>query len=346
MVEALAGLDAMLGVTLGATPLPPTVVTRVTAPPMAYATTELMRGAVPAAKLARRRVGRVAAMGALVLVGVFGTGLWWVQRGDAVVQTTITAPREVREVPTPAPRPSPTPTPIRPTFPSQEVRRMPEDVVPLPGGTMRLNNREVYAVAPFFLDRREVTVDSYAGCVARGGCRAITRQMDAGTALNVCNARIPGRGNHPINCVSFAEAAAYCAWRGARLPRNSEWEYAAKGIPSRTWPWGEHEATPLQLNACGLECPAREGTALNYLYTDAWITTAPAGLLGEGATPEGVLDLAGNVSEWVDNDQPDPQGRNTVRGGGFLDGPVQSTRAVRRVAPGYIGRTVGFRCAR
>ncbi len=78
MVEALAGLDAMLGVTLGAQPLPPTVPTRTPASPMGYAATEVMRGGVPTAKPARRTGARVVALGALGVAGVFGTGLWWV----------------------------------------------------------------------------------------------------------------------------------------------------------------------------------------------------------------------------------------------------------------------------
>ena len=182
--------------------------------------------------------------------------------------------------------------------------------------------------------------------MSAGACLAITRTDPAGTLPNVCNGALPNRGEHPINCVKHDEAERYCAWRGRRLPRSSEWARAAEGFPTRSWPWGEDVPGPSNLNACGLECPVREGTALNYLETDPWPTTAPVGSSPAGATPDGVMDLLGNVSEWVIPDFATNDGRSAVRGSGFLDGPVTSMRALRRVDANYVGRTIGIRCAR
>ncbi len=334
ITQALAGLDALL---TGA-PNPASARSPPLAAARALAPTELIH---VAPKAAPKRARDWSVVGGFVLLALVGAGVvWWptISRGD--LQTHLRAPTETDPVPTeryPAPAPRPTaPAP----GPSQA------DMVYIQGAWVMLNDRTRYDVPSFWIDRHEVTVSAYAQCVRAGRCPSNTRWLHAGPLSNVCNAQLPGRDDHPINCASLDEARAFCAWRGGRLPRNSEWELAVEGAAPRTWPWGEDPADASRLNACGLECPAREGTALRYAETDPWPTTAPVGSSPAGATPEGVMDLAGNVSEWVDNDQVDSQGRATVRGGGFLDGPTPSTRATRRVAVGYVGRTIGFRCAR
>lgn len=326
MVEALAGLDAMLGVTLGAQPLPPTVPTRTPASPMGYAATEVMRGGVPTAKPARRGVGRVVALGALGLVGVFGTGWWWSGRGGAVVQTTITAPREAPVVP--------------------PTESCPQGMARIAGGRVRLSaDAPAQQVEPFCLDVTEVTVDAYARCVVAGQCPANIRRQGAGGTENVCNGSLPGRGDHPINCVLRSEAQRYCAARDARLPRESEWQLAAAGAEGRNYPWGDAPPSPGRLNACGSECVERTGTAGSYQARDEWMTTSPVGYYAAGASPEGVFDLAGNVREWVLADGFDPFAQAILRGGGFLD-PPRSNAFREAVVPTNSGRTVGFRCAR
>jgi len=129
----------------------------------------------------------------------------------------------------------------------------------VPGGTYRMGSEagdsdeqpvHEVEVARFCLDLTEVTVSDYAGCVSSGKC------MPANTGGS-CNAGVAGRENHPINCVDWNQADAYCQAQGLRLPTEEEWEYAAKGgDEDRRYPWGAAPPGPTLLNACGSECVA------------------------------------------------------------------------------------------
>jgi hypothetical protein len=240
------------------------------------------------------------------------------------------------------------PPPVDPP-PTTEVRRAgecPAGMAWIQGARVRMNSGRQFDVAGFCIDRHEATVRDYTRCVAQRGCEPITRVDPVRTLGNVCNASLEGREDHPINCMTFDEAERYCAWRSARLPRSSEWELAAEGSPARSYPWGEAIPDATRLNACGLESPAREGTALMYFEQDAWPATAPVGSFPRGATPEGVHDLLGNVSEWVHDDLPRSDGRQLLRGTGFRDRPELSTQARRDRVPRPPSVSSGVRCAR
>jgi formylglycine-generating enzyme len=88
-------------------------------------------------------------------------------------------------------------------------------------------------LAPFSLDTTEVTVAAYAACVASERCSRASQG-------DLCNAGQPGRESHPINCVDWDQAEAYCKATGKRLPTEEEWEWAARG-GERGWkyPWGD-----------------------------------------------------------------------------------------------------------
>jgi len=157
----------------------------------------------------------------------------------------------------------------------------------------------------------------------------------------------PGFEQHPVNEVTWEGARRYCAWRGARLPTEAEWEAAARGRDGRTYPWGDEPPTPER---------AVFGRRSN--ETDV-VGRRPA-----GATPEGVHDLAGNVAEWTsslhrpypyrrDNGREDPEtaGERVTRGGDHVfDSAPEKLRGAfragfsRAVLVGH--RHIGFRCAR
>jgi formylglycine-generating enzyme required for sulfatase activity len=153
-----------------------------------------------------------------------------------------------------------------------------------------------------------------------------------------------GFGDHPVTQVSWYGAEAYCAWVGARLPTEAEWEKAARGVDGRAYPWGDGPP----------KCDRAQ-------YGDCGGATVPVGSRSAGASPYGLLDMAGNVWEWVadwydpayygsspaDNPQgPDSGVRKVFRGGSWGYPPAflrTSDRARNR--PTYAGFNVGFRCA-
>lgn len=144
--------------------------------------------------------------------------------------------------------------------------------------------------------------------------------------------------------VSWYEAAAYAAWAGCRLPTEAEWERAARGTEGRRYPWGDKEKPNPRL--------------LNFEESRIGHAT-PAGVYPQGATSEGVCDLAGNVWEWCSDwygsyerdDQEDPagprEGKGRVLRGGAWNGNAWSCRSAFRGRSGPDCRFdyFGFRLA-
>ncbi|MBN2800116.1 MAG: SUMF1/EgtB/PvdO family nonheme iron enzyme [Deltaproteobacteria bacterium] len=160
-------------------------------------------------------------------------------------------------------------------------------------------------VGPFYLDRLEVSRDQWAACAEAGACPPL---KDA-------------TGPLPATGMSAAEAAAYCAWRGHRLPTELEWIRAAG---EGTWPWGEDRATCDQAVALGC------GEGLQ-----------PVGTHPQGATREGIEDLAGNAWEWVQG------AKGPVLMGGAVDSPLAELgRRGRWEPPAERPWLAGVRCAR
>jgi formylglycine-generating enzyme required for sulfatase activity len=221
-------------------------------------------------------------------------------------------------------------------------------------------------VPAFCLDRTEVTVAAYTACVRRGACTPAASTVDwpkIGDAERklwsaFCNAGTD-RDTHPINCVDWTQADAFCRANGKRLPTEEEWEYAARGAEARLYPWGDAPPDAKHLNACGSECVSAGKTrgetwAAMYEGHDGFFGTAPVGSFPLGATPLGLVDMAGNVWEWtasVHCDYTDPKKCTTDRvnrgGGWFNDFPPDVQGANRNEAvASYRNRDLGFRCAR
>ncbi|MCK6628547.1 MAG: formylglycine-generating enzyme family protein [Anaerolineae bacterium] len=205
-------------------------------------------------------------------------------------------------------------------------------------------------LAAFELDRTEVTVGQYWQCVAAGACAAPTADSSADEPHYLND---PVFDNHPVVNVPWLEASHYCAWRGKRLPTEAEWELAAGWDAERgaklQWPWGnEVAAGPVNVGDTSLGKAAAAGSQV------------------ADKSPLGVLDLGGNVSEWVFDwykvdyygvaDETNPigptnrRGEGTgrvVRGGSFVDSLEQARIANRgHQAEEYGYPSVGFRCAR
>jgi sulfatase modifying factor 1 len=202
-------------------------------------------------------------------------------------------------------------------------------------------------LSAYWLDRTEVTVGQYARCAAVGRCRRLPLGQGASRF---------DHDRYPASLVTWDEARTYCEYRGGRLPTEAEFERAARGFNGRRYPWGD----------------LYNGHAANHGRL-AWQTTdasdgfaelAPVGSFPAGRTPEGFLDLAGNVSEWVadryapeydDAEVKDPQGPSiasstparVVRGGDYQSAASWLRGAARGAEePGTRRPWIGFRCAK
>jgi eukaryotic-like serine/threonine-protein kinase len=210
----------------------------------------------------------------------------------------------------------------------------------------------------FWIDRAEVTNAQYAEFLnALGGHTGTCGGHDcAETKVDDKYSHILRRSqegryiveggfeDHPVTQVTWYGAQAYCEWVGARLPTEAEWEKAARGDDGRLYPWGNDAP----------DCHRAQ-------YGDCGGATVSVGSKLAGASPYGVVDMAGNVWEWVadwydaayyaSSPTSSPRGpssgeRKVFRGGSW-GYPAAFIRAADRARnrPSYAGFNIGFRCA-
>jgi formylglycine-generating enzyme required for sulfatase activity len=199
----------------------------------------------------------------------------------------------------------------------------------------------------YYIDKYEVTNARYKACVDAGGCTAPgsvnswTRSPYYGTSTYA---------DYPVINVTWHQASAFCAWGGKRLPTEAEWEKAARGSSdTRKYPWGNS---------------APDCTKTNYWSSggDCGGDTSRVGSYPSGASPYGVMDMSGNVWEWVNDwyssnyysvsPSVNPQGSasgavRVLRGGSWLNDDLSVRSAVRNYdyPVGWLN-FVGFRCVR
>jgi len=263
----------------------------------------------------------------------------------------------------PAPSPSPVPPP-------RSAPGCAPNQVAIPGGTFWMGSEDGYSpekpvhrvtLSPYCIDKTEVTVAAYRACVRSGACRPASATIESkflpadtntrALASTLCTWGKAGLDQHPLNCVDWNQAKAYCEGIGARLPTEAEWEFAARGTDGRKYPWG-NEPPAAQL------CWNGEGSDLG---KGRRMQTCSVGRYPAGASPFGVLDMAGSVWEWTEDSfgpyspeaQRDPHGSRpeaprVCRGGSWdLDDPSMASASGRlRFDPGDRHYNLGFRCAR
>lgn len=281
-------------------------------------------------------------------------------------------------IPLPTAFPSNTPPALNPTAEAVSggdagsERVSPADGMPqayIPEGTFRMGGMDEHVqrdeepphnvtLKAFWMDKLEVTNGMYMLCVEAGACEPpqAFKSQTRDTYFNNSDFT-----NHPVVYVTWLQAQTYCEWAGRRLPTEAEWERAARGDDFRTYPWGD-------------ERPDSSRGNFNYFVGD----TTPVGNFPAGASPYGILDMSGNVAEWVADyydanyyaqgvtmNPPGPGARSeffnrVVRGGTFQDAfrdvRIANRASVRGSNPNaddpysadYLGEfspKIGFRCA-
>jgi sulfatase modifying factor 1 len=239
------------------------------------------------------------------------------------------------------------------------------DLVAIPGATATMGDAQgdpnetphEATVAPFSLMRREVTNAEFSAFVDETDHVSDPERSGAGWVWDGRWRRIEGADwrhphgpdtsidgldDHPVVQVSQRDATAYCAHHGLRLPREAEWELAARGTDGRRWPWGD---TPPEQDGSGranfgtVPCCAADAS-------DGYLYTAPVGSYPAGRSPYGLDDMAGNVWEWTADPFSGEAGKVTLRGGGWGNNPYGLRVSYRHGNPPDIGLDmVGFRCA-
>jgi formylglycine-generating enzyme required for sulfatase activity len=205
--------------------------------------------------------------------------------------------------------------------------------------TARRFHRHRMQIHSFYMDRTPVTNAEFARFLNVTHYRP---KDDHNFLRDWKNGTYPqGWDNKPVTWVSIEDARAYAAWSQKRLPHEWEWQYAAQSIDGRPYPWGNNW-NPLNLP------PVDSGPAMRPL---ADVTSFP-----KGASPFGVLDLVGNLSQWTD-EYRDPHTRAAILRGGAAYQPSGSIwyfpqtyrldehEKYLLMSPGHDrSGTVGFRC--
>jgi formylglycine-generating enzyme required for sulfatase activity len=202
----------------------------------------------------------------------------------------------------------------------------------------------------FWLDHTEVTNAHYRGCVEEGACSEPLECVKGNPTFADME-----KADHPVVCVDWHQASAYCEWAGARLPTEAEWEYAFRGAQGLIYPWGD-SFDGAKLNYCDANCDAAHA---DERYDDGYSRTAPVASHFQDVSWCGAFDMSGNVSEWVADwlsdyspeAESNPAGPSSgsekvIRGGGWFSHPVYCQGTMRgSVEPDTRLDHLGFRCA-
>ena len=191
----------------------------------------------------------------------------------------------------------------------------------------------------FYLALHPVTNDQYKKFVNETGHRP-PNMANYGDPIWKGKKFPPEKSDHPVVCVSWDDAIAYCEWAGLRLPTELEWQLAAQGMDGRLWPWGaEFDSTRCNV---GIDRP----TAVDSYPT--------------GVSPFGVMDLVGNIWQLTNDVYDNGSCRFVIiRGGSYYDptsswwyvkgGPqsLNMHQMLLLISPGFDrNATVGFRCVK
>jgi hypothetical protein len=218
---------------------------------------------------------------------------------------------------------------------SQALPRAPSEIA-VPAGAFVYQDGQTINLPGYTIDETEVTIGQYAQFLeAIGSNQAFDhpaqppgkshrnpswdQYYQAAKGETIFQGTRPNL-NFPAVYLDWFDAYAFAKWRGRRLPTEQEWEKAARGADGRRYPWG----TDFLPDAANLRTEVLQ----------------EVGHFPRDVSPFGVLDMAGNVSEWTSSE--DGQGGVWVRGGNFASGETDLTVRFRRT-PFHIDQGIGFR---
>lgn len=184
------------------------------------------------------------------------------------------------------------------------------------------DNNQRLSLSAFYIDKYEISTRLYAAFL-----QATNRAQPTDWSKQVA---LVGSRDRPVVRVTWNDADAYCLRQGKRLPTEQEWEKAARGTDGRMYPWGNEE-------------PSSRHTLFNKAWDDYGMLAVVGGH-DAGASPYGIQDLAGNVSEWTSSDYDSSE--MVLRGGSWFSAPVGLRSANRTgLHPTERYADIGFRCA-
>ncbi|MEI6043417.1 MAG: SUMF1/EgtB/PvdO family nonheme iron enzyme [Chloroflexota bacterium] len=154
------------------------------------------------------------------------------------------------------------------------------NITPTPGHEAEVFDGKI-KLAAFEIDKFEVSNQKYKLCFEAGVCK----EPESNTKEYID----PSKSNHPVIGVTATQAAAFCRWRGKRLPTSLEWERAARGTEGLDWPWSDREATA--------PTPGRQANIAKIKNETVEIDSFPLGVRKEKNGE--IYNLVGNVSEWT-----------------------------------------------
>lgn len=185
-------------------------------------------------------------------------------------------------------------------------------------------SHQVYVPA-FFIDRFEVTMELYGRFLDDLGDASET--FCEGTCLPDSQCIRPdlwenGSAGYPVNSINWYQAKAFCSWAGKRLCTEAEWEKAARGNDGRLYPWGDDDPTCSHASFYGQQA-GNSDLNCDFDYP------APVGIKPLGASPYGVMDMSGNVPEWVEDDYHENYDRAPSDGSAWVDVPRGDYKVLR-----------------
>ena len=251
-------------------------------------------------------------------------------------------------------------SPIRLILTKIKMRPKPQqaELIRIPAGTyLRGPSKTKVHIDAFDIDQTEVTAAAYDDCVESKKCTPAKKGP-------LCTSGILGKENHPINCVSWRQARAFCKWRKQRLPTEAEWEKAARGTDARAHVWGNEWPPPSRISNFADKTAKKHFPHWQTIknYNDRYPGTAPVTAFGPGNNVYGVAQMAGNVSVWTADwyqkkistrPQKNPRGPRSglarvVRGSTFGHQSESQLLCSRRdfYRPKTTSMHIGIRCAR